>query len=145
MYGSNYVPPKRTAFQAWGSWGIISTKEKKRKMGENIWHCSRQVAFCLCRRCYLNSRRTIAAKIEKSVSLARESQKRDKRVPERGCRDKRCDKADALDHFIMRSDKWTVVKIGIKYRQKSIVTRASGLSKDTYRSSKKIYDEKLPH
>lgn len=39
------MPPKRTAFQAWGSWGIISTKEKKRKMGENIWHCSRQVAF----------------------------------------------------------------------------------------------------
>jgi hypothetical protein len=45
----------------------------------------------------------------------------------------------------MRSDKWTVVKIGIKYRQKSIVTRASGLSKDTYRRSKKIYAEKLPH
>jgi hypothetical protein len=78
--------PKKKRLLRHGSWGIICTKEKKRKMGENIWHCSTQVAFCLCRRCYLNSRRTIAAKIEKSVSLARESQKRDKRVPERGCR-----------------------------------------------------------
>ena len=82
--GPNYVPPKRTAFSGTGR--IICTKEKRKKMGENIWHCSTP---CLCsRHCVtLTVTDTIAARIEKSVSLARELQKRVKHVPNRGCRE----------------------------------------------------------
>jgi len=58
---------------------------------------------CICsRHCVtLTVTDTIAARIEKSVSLARESQKRDRHVPNRGCRERRRDKADAMDLFII--------------------------------------------